>query len=496
MKRLALFVAVGALFVGVAWPAAAQQAPSYTVTFGGQFRAAGIAFNNLKDFEDTDNASCTSQGFRCKDSDSFLHERFRLFTTIESADKKARVFWALEIGDLVFGAGGGASGAEYGGTTTRVGNGSGGGLGNDGVNVETKNLYLWVDTGNLVPGTNVLVGMHNIVFLNSPAGAFMDDDAMGIQLNFKFDPVDVQLWMAKTDENNRFDADDNTMYTARLGVNITKDMRFTVEGLVVDEQCFARRAAVAPATTGTCVSADFGDTFWVGGSAGLKIANINLDGQVIYGQRKLFSAANSAAGGREIVEEKGWGAIVMARVPVGPLSTWFIGWYTTGDENRPVGTAVATGFPETDAVIGAGRAFSTSSNTTRLNRDSDKLPIPIGGASWLGAPFVGEALNHSRTTGNISVGQPLYNDWTGTWGLGGSATFALLPNLSVGGGAAYVRLTEEDSGGVFGKDAWEFDAGLLYTHNAQTSFQLVGSYIVPDETDNAWAVIWRALYAF
>ncbi|HEV8673303.1 MAG TPA: hypothetical protein VGX21_04595 [Methylomirabilota bacterium] len=522
MKRLALLAAVGALLVGVASPAAAQQAPSFTVTFGGQLRVAAIAYNNLTDFRDTGKADCTgSPAPGCKDSGAWFHERFRLFTTIESADKKARAYWALEVGDYEWGGrlgsargpspnSGGASGGEYGGSGTRTGQNCCGGLGADAVSVETKNLYIWFDTSGLVPGTNVLLGTHNIVFLNTPIGAFMDDDGSGIQLNFKFDPIDVQIYMVMADENNLQDADDNTMYSARVGVNITKDLRLTVEGLVVDEQCFTRRPAgtLNASGAGSCVKVDFGDTFWVGGTVGIKIANINLDGTAVYGQRKLFSAANSTGGGKEIIEEKGFGANLVARVPIGPLSTWFVGWYTTGDENRIAGGSASAPGPTPAGALTSPRVqpkacqdFTVNSNTTRLCKDSDKLPIPIAGASWLGAPFVGEALNHSRTTGNISSGQPFYNDWTGTWGVGGSATFAVTPAFSVGGGVAYVRATETTNAaggdnGIFGDSALEIDAGVLYTFNPQLSFQLVGSYIIPDAGDDAWALYARSVFAF
>ena len=36
-------------------------------------------------------------------------QHFRLYTTIESADKKARAYWALEVGDITWGNGGGAN---------------------------------------------------------------------------------------------------------------------------------------------------------------------------------------------------------------------------------------------------------------------------------------------------------------------------------------------------------------------------------------------------
>ncbi len=238
-------------------------------------RVIGFTFDNAKDFTVT-------QGSTFKDSESALQQRWRLTTTVTSADKKAKAVWALEIGDLTFGASGGASGAEYGGTTTRVGPSSGAGLGNDGVNVETKNLYLWFKAPRL-EGADALLDLHNIVFLASPTGAFIDDDAMGIQLNLKFDPIDLQVWGAKADENNRQDADDNDLYAIRLGLNITTDTRVTVERLLVNSQCFARRAApVSP-----CVDADVGDTFWVGGTFGTKIATVSLDRTVVWGRRAL-----------------------------------------------------------------------------------------------------------------------------------------------------------------------------------------------------------------
>jgi hypothetical protein len=481
-----------AVSLGLAGAAGAQPPPAFTVTFGGQLRVLGMAFENLRDFQDSQDRSrfCTDVT-TCKDSDSFLHERFRINTTIESADKKARVYWALEVGDLAFGGGGGASGAEYGGTTARVGGSAGGGLGADGVNVETAVAYLWFE----IPGGwggSAILGIYNIVFLDSPTGAFLDDNAAGLQLTWKSDLADVQLWMAKADENNRFDADDNTMYALRLGLNVTKDLRFTFEGLVVDQQCFARRSAPLG---GTCVSAPFGDTFWIGATAGAKVGPVNLDGSLVYGQRQLYSADLDRN-----VEESGFGLQLTARVPFGPVATWWHAWYTTGDERRIVGTN-----PGVAASAIPGRDYSTAANTTRLNRDSDKLPIPDTGTSWLGAPFVGEALIHGRTTGNTSFGQPLYNDVTGTWGIGASATYAVVPALSVGGGIAYVEASEKGTGGapfprdnsIFDGRVIEFDAGILYTLNPQTSFQLVGSYLIPGSgDDDAWAVVWRALYAF
>ncbi len=470
-----------ALTLGLAVPAVAQQAPSFTVTFGGEMRFHGILFDNLTDFTDTEPDG--KGGSRFKDSNAHWFQRWRLFTTVQSADKKAKAYWALEVGDIVWGAGGGASGGEFTGGFTRVGPGQGGQLGADGVNVETKNIYLQFDIPFL-PNANLLLGIHNILLLDSPAGAFLDDDAAGIQFNWRLDPVSLQLWYAKADENNRQDADDVDYYAGRLRVNITKDVRVSIEGLTIDTQCLARRAPVPPATVGTCVGADFGDTFWVGGTASAKIATVSLDGTVVYGQRALFSAANNAN-----IEESGWAAQLTARVPIGPLSTWWNGWYTTGDDNRIVGTR-ASKF----RAPGAGQDFSTASNTTRLNADSDKLPIPIASTSWLGVPFQAEFMFGARTVGVPFVGSPLYLDPTGTWGGGGSAIYALTPAISLGGGVGYVAATEDN--GIFGDNVVEIDAGALYTYNPNLSFQLIGGYILPDKGDDAWAVIFRTRFVF
>src|SRR5262249_3817655 len=176
-----------------------------------------------------------------RDSQSFYFQRWRLWTNVESADKKAKAVWGLEVGDITWGQRGGASGPEYracsgrlGNTSqtdasVRTGNGAGGCLGADGVAVETKHAYLWIDTGQWVPNSSITIGIQEVLFLNGPLGPYFDDDAAAIKLNMKFDPVDVELWTSKFGEGNYSNADDTDAYVARVGVNITKDMRATLD---------------------------------------------------------------------------------------------------------------------------------------------------------------------------------------------------------------------------------------------------------------------------
>lgn len=177
MKRALALLVGGVLILGSALAAHAQ-AP--TVSFGGQMRVYGFAFNNITDFTDSGPNGAN------RDSQSFYFQRWRLWTNVESADKKAKAVWGLEVGDITWGTGGGASGGEFRacpgrapfvpnvtvpvpaggpgqpapttpvsptvatvtqpGSNVRTGNGAGGCTGADGVNVETKHAYIWLDT--------------------------------------------------------------------------------------------------------------------------------------------------------------------------------------------------------------------------------------------------------------------------------------------------------------------------------------------------------------
>ena len=120
-----------------------------------------------------------------------------------------------------------------------MGNGAGGCTGADGVNVETKHAYLWVDTGQWLPGSSITLGIQSIVFMTGPLGGYFDDDGAAIKLNMKFDPVDVEIYTAKLGEGVNANADDTDMYVARVGANVTKDIRVTLEGMLLNEQSLA-----------------------------------------------------------------------------------------------------------------------------------------------------------------------------------------------------------------------------------------------------------------
>jgi hypothetical protein len=472
MKRALALLVGGVLILGSALAAHAQ-AP--TVSFGGQMRVYGFAFDNISDFKD-------SQGGNNRDSNSFYFQRWRLWTNVESADKKAKAVWGLEVGDITWGSGGGASGANFRGcpgaspapnpsSGTRVGPGAGGCLGADGVAVETKHAYIWADTGQWVPGSSITLGIQSIVFMAGPLGGYFDEDGAAIKVNLKFDPVDIEVYTAKMGEGARQNADDTDLFVGRVGVNVSKEIRVTLEGMVADEKSLAGQS--------------FGDNFWVGATVGAKIGDIQLDGAVIYGQQALARAASAGAG--DPFSEEGFGAFVTVRVPIGPLSVFAVGWYTTGDDT--VGPAGCAGPNNASGCLAA-------SATRTLTKDSDKLPIPESAAGWFGGggPYIAEWLFGNSTIGAPGIGQVQYADPTGTYGVGASVSYAVSSALSVGGGVAYVGAT--DAAGVYGDSLFEIDAGASYRFNPNLVFNLFGGFMLPDEGDEAWAVAFRTQYSF
>jgi predicted porin len=178
-------------------------------------------------------------------------------------------------------------------------------------------------------------------------------------------------------------------------------------------------------------------------------------------------------------QESGFGMFLLVRAPIGPLNVNGLAWYTTGDSQRAPGA-------------GAG------SNTVKLNKDSDKLPMPWVGGGWFngGGAYMGEWVLGLSTIGN--PGPPgiggTFGDPTGTYGFGASASYAITPAFTVGGGAAFIGAS--DAAAVWGDNVIELDAGLTYRFNPNVTFNLFAGYMIPDKGDNAWGTAFRTVFSF
>lgn len=134
------------LVVSQAWGQGISLFPKEEILLvGGDFRLRSVLSNIAgadADREGNTYSGGESGGFPTADSDtkSFFDTRLRLYWDFRP-NELLRVHYRMEIGDIRFG-GGVEDGSDTGGNLVPTfGSGSGGGVGADGVNVETKNLF-------------------------------------------------------------------------------------------------------------------------------------------------------------------------------------------------------------------------------------------------------------------------------------------------------------------------------------------------------------------
>ncbi len=102
--------------------------------------------------------------------------------------------------------------------------------------------------------------------------------------------------------------------------------------------------------------------------------------------------------------------------------------------------------------------------------------------------------------GAPAVGQSLYLDPSGSFGVGASAQYALTPALRLGAGIAYIGATDAphvvNVTGGWGDYVIEVDAGIIYRFNPNLTISGLAGYMSPDQNDPAWAVAFRTQYSF
>jgi len=176
MRKFLAVAAVAALALAVAVPAMALD-----FKFGGEYRVRFYTGTNVG-FQDNPGTFAVPGDFRG------VQLRVRPRFDVSDDNQNITATLRLEIGDTEFGNGGGAHGVTTGpgdgGVNyltpggSRVGNGSGGSIGNDGVNVETK----WAYIDAAFPFGIPLRARAGLQAWYLPKGILVDDDAAGVRL--------------------------------------------------------------------------------------------------------------------------------------------------------------------------------------------------------------------------------------------------------------------------------------------------------------------------
>jgi hypothetical protein len=336
MRKFLLVVGVGTLVFALAVPAMALD-----FKFGSEYRVrfysgVGVGF--------VDTAGSNPRGAQI---------RIRPLFDVKDDNGNIQGLLRLEIGDIEWGNGGGAVGVTNAGGaagvsqgTARVGNGSGGGMGNDGVNVETK--WAWIDAAFPfgVP-LRVRAGLQPW-FL--PKGLIVDDDTSGVRLYGSVKPVSYDVaWY-------RVSGGPSTSVTAlgAGGATATGTAAQTVTTNTADNNYdfyqFKIDVAIAPwlnpgiyyvygrnAATGTTAGGgSSADSNYFGFTATGKVGIVGYDLDFVWGSAECGpagtypSAAACAAGTGLDVEGMAFDAGV--HVALGPVMLNLVGSIATGDK--------------------------------------------------------------------------------------------------------------------------------------------------------------------
>lgn len=278
-----------------------------------------------------------------KDADSFylVRQRFRNWWTFK-ANEHLRAVWGMEIGYLDFGVNENTEGADLPGN--RVGRGSGGGTGADGVNVETKNLYLQFD----LPYTKLEALMGLIPFAVDPLtdGAFTGDDIPGLWVRGPLGPVDIDfVWSPLqrdkfTSQETRQSRERNAWFFS-FGYNIPDGIVPWVQGLRVGS---GFNFIDDNTTRGQGFTTE---AYMTGFNFAGRIGRVNFQNHFAYAWEHSGAASKRAASGPlagsglapdpEPAKRAGFFNKFELSLPIGPGNFKFVQLFTSGDSDRSPG---------------------------------------------------------------------------------------------------------------------------------------------------------------
>jgi len=449
MRKFLWVVAVGALVLALAAPAMALD-----FKFGSEYRVRfTTGVNNPLSFTAATAASGDNAGTNVRSVQLRVRPRF----DVSDDNGNMTATLRLEIGDVEFGNGGGAvgetnAGFTSGGTRTgttvgsgsaRVGNGSGGGFGADGVNVETKWGYIDFALPFGLPA-RVRAGIQPW-FL--PKGLILDDDGAGLRAYGTVKPVSYELFWFRTSGGPNTAAALGSGAAGQVVTSNTTDNNYDFYGGRID-------VAIAPwlnpgvyylfgdnrlncTTSGTCPGVNrTRESHYVGLTATGKFGIVSYDLDWVYGsaeggQSGAFPTAAAP------IDVKGWALDGAVHFPIGPVTVNLAGAYGTGD--RANGGA-SEAFPSIAAswngagggfeMIGSGGPF----DQVEFTQDSPTNLWMLGGwvtynpvkaltlkTAYGYAGFVKK--NGNCTTGGATCYGPRYETLQGKSGVGQELSF-------------------------------------------------------------------------
>lgn len=386
MRKFLMAVAIGGLVLLVAAPAMALE-----FKFGAEYRVRFYDYSNTG--FDSGNSMAVqgggnNPGFSGRGNPGGVQIRVRPRFDVSDDNNNIQATIRFEYGDTNFGAGGGANGSSFGTnggnisaapSGNRVGNGSGGSIGADGVGLETK----WAFIDFAMPMNIPLRVRAGIQPWYLPKGLVIDDDAAGVRLygNYGMVSYDASWYRLATPSRS---AAAGAGLIGQPQYDSTKDNNLDFWNLKVNFDIapwmnagayysYGRNAANCSAPGGAVAQAGGGyitpicptmdrtrDQNWFGLTFTGKIQTVDYDLDFVYGQAKGGSTGTFATGSingslnpaLEPKDVRGWAIDGGVHIPIGPVKWNLLGSYASGDTQDGVGNN-SSAFP-----MGPGPSWS------------------------------------------------------------------------------------------------------------------------------------------
>lgn len=425
--------------VGIAALAILVAAPAFAIEFQhkGTYRVRMYAADGYG----AETGSVTTSPF-AENSTSVRNQadaRFRPWFIVRDDNGALETGVRFEIGDVNFGSAGG------------------GGTGTDGINVESKWLYLDFKVPGNAVNARVRAGLQGFYL---PKGMILDDDAGGLDLKGKAGIVGYEaFWFVVNDIVNGGTQnvggtlvgphnDDIDVYGGKLDFNISPAIRPYVYGL------YRHGSVVDSVNIGTVPNTGGSDGYWFGVGATGKLGIVNYDADFVYG----YDDPSLLAGIGANVERVGWMIDGGVDFPVGPLVIGIRGTWATGDK----------------------------ASSADKNEDFPGLIGTTGGSAASYTPKNAQIFWNSNGSGYWRGGYQ--STAAGLWGFGGYVEYRPVKALMTRLTGYYIGASKSSSNFYTGKSQIGVEVNLLAEYQLYTGFKvwgLAGAILTPSEGQSA-----------
>jgi len=430
---------------------------------------------------------------------AYVEQRFR--AKFSFGEENVKAVWFVETD---FGAYGDAAG----GTPVAVGTSSytggaqrntGGALGGDRINLETKNIFIWFK----LPDTSLefTVGLQNQT--DSYAGVlFGGADMAGIFMSGKFEPVSYTLGWAKLYENNNLKTDDMTLYALNLKFSLIKDLNMGLNFYFLQDDTQNDNTVGALPFAGVTGDENKKRVYTIGPAGSYNAGPVTISGFFFhqFGEVDFLTPP-----GDSNVTIDGWAADLRVDANIGPGKGFIEGIYITGDDN-----------PDDDnykGIITLSDANASPGGNSFYARTDMMILLPNADDINTSSSLIGAA--GVATAGGAFVGSTSpSNGGRGMWHIGAGYTMKLMDKLTGKVGAGYLAATKElkgtsnIDGTKKGKTmGTEVNANVNYNIMKGLDFGLYGAYCWlgdfyqsnvsgAKDPDNVYDMHFRLNYAF